>query len=628
MVILWTPDPHAVSRTNMARFLRALGLPDSDAARRVALEDNAAFWRSTWDFCGMKGEPGARAAIVRGAGPRDTSYFPDALVNVVETLLQHRDGCNENEAIVEIGEAGGRRVTSWHDLRLEVEAVAGALAADGVGPGHRVAAWMPNVRETVIFFLATMRVGATFTSTSADFGAHGVIERFGQTTPTVLLASNDYLYAGKRIDLGETLASIRAALPSLVRTVVVGECPADATPWSEYRTAPETTAIPRFPFDHPGAILYTSGTTGKPKCIVHKAAGVLLMHLKEQQLHCDVRPGDRVFYFTTCGWMMWNWLVSMLASGATIVLYDGSPTHPTVDQLWDICESERLTLFGTSAKFIDAMRKSGVEPRSSRDLSTLRTVCSTGSPLAPEGFDWVENQLGNVHLASISGGTDLCGCFVGGDPTKPVVRGEIQATMLGMDVRVVDEAGRETVDAVGELVCANAFPSVPIGFWGDDGSRFENAYFTRFPGLWTHGDFATRTSLGGFVIHGRSDATLNVAGVRIGTAELYAVVETDPDVLECLAVGQPWDDDTRIVLFVVPAVGKQLDEALQSRLRSLIRSRLTPRHVPALMVAVPELPRTRSGKLSELAVADVVNGRPVRNTEALSNPGCLVHFAL
>lgn len=628
MTIIWTPDPHEVAHTNMARFLKTVGLHDTDGARRFAIRENGAFWEDTWDFCGMKGERGARSAIVCGAGPRDTSYFPDANLNIVETLIQVRGGCNEGEAIVEIDESGARRVTSWNELRHDVASVAAALRRDGVGPGHRVAAWMPNVRETVILFLATMRVGATFTSTSADFGAHGVIERFGQTTPTVLLASSEYQYAGKRIDLGETLAAVRAALPSLVRTVVVGDCPADATPWSAYRAEPTTTEIPRFPFDHPGTILYTSGTTGKPKCIVHKAAGVLLMHLKEQQLHCDVRPGDRVFYFTTCGWMMWNWLVSMLASGATIILYDGSPTHPTIDHLWNICETERLTLFGTSAKFIDTMRKGKVEPRSSRDLSALRTVCSTGSPLAPEGFDWVRNQLGNVHLASISGGTDLCGCFVGGDPTRPVLRGEIQGTMLGMDVRVVDEAGRETVDAVGELVCANAFPSVPLGFWGDDGSRFEDAYFTRFPGLWTHGDFATQTSRGGFVIHGRSDATLNVAGVRIGTAELYAAVETDPDVVECLAVSQPWDGDTRIVLFVVLAVGKQLDEALQSRLRSLIRSRLTPRHVPALMVAVPELPRTRSGKLSELAVADVVNGRPVRNTEALSNPGCLVHFAL
>lgn len=633
MAILWTPDPHVVARTNMARFLDAIGLPDSDAARRFALDDNATFWRAVWNFCGMKGDEGIRPADVHDAGPRGTSYFPDARLNVVETLLQHRTGCNEDEAIVEINEVGQRRTMSWDELRAEVAAVASALKADGIGPGHRVAAWMPNVRETVVIFLATMQVGATFTSTSADFGAHGVIERFGQTAPTVLLASSHYHYGGRRIDLTDTLATIRAALPSLVRTVVVGDCPAGATPYNAYRGRAEqgiveAAPLRQFSFDHEGSILYTSGTTGKPKCIVHRAAGVLLTHMKEQQLHCDVRPGDRVFYFTTCGWMMWNWLVSMLASGATIVLYDGSPTHPRIDRLWDMCEAEQLTLFGTSAKFIDANRNAGVEPRSSRDLSELRTVCSTGSPLAPEGFDWVSQHLGNVHLASISGGTDLCGCFVGGDPTKPVVRGEIQAAMLGMDVRVVDDDGHDLVDAVGELVCANAFPSVPLGFWGDDGSRFTDTYFSRFPGLWTHGDFATHTSHGGFVIHGRSDATLNVAGVRIGTAELYAVVEEDPAVIECLAVGQPWDNDTRIVLFVVPASGNIFDEAEQSRLRSLIRARLTPRHVPAVMIAVPELPRTRSGKLSELAVADVVNGRPVRNTEALANPDCLVHFAL
>lgn len=626
MTILWAPEPSDIARTNLAGFLDAIRVPDTDSARRIAIDENGAFWEAVWDFCGMQGERGARSTRVDGAGPRGVAYFPDAELNVVDTLLQARAGCNHDEAIIEVNESGDRRATSWSELRRDVDEVAAALVNDGVGPGHRVAAWMPNVRETIVLFLASMKVGATFTSTSADFGAHGVIERFGQTTPTVLLASSHYHYAGKRIDLAATLAEIRAALPSLVRTIVVGDCPAGATPWSDYRGTTTDRPTPLFSFDHPGTILYTSGTTGKPKCIVHRAAGVLLMHLKEQQLHCDVRPGDRVFYFTTCGWMMWNWLVSMLASGATIVLYDGSPTHPRIDRLWDVCESERLTLFGTSAKFIDAMRKGGVEPRSTRDLSTLRTVCSTGSPLAPEGFDWVMTRLGNVHLASISGGTDLCGCFVGGDPTKPVLRGEIQGTMLGMDVRVVDDEGHDIVGEVGELVCANTFPSVPLGFWGDDGSRFESAYFSRFPGLWTHGDFATHTKNGGFVIHGRSDATLNVAGVRIGTAELYAVVEEDPAIIECLAVGQSWDDDTRIILFVVLAHNNELDDALQSHLRGLIRSRLTPRHVPALILAVPELPRTRSGKLSELAVADVVNGRPVRNTEALVNPDCLVNF--
>lgn len=628
MTTLWTPLVDAVEGSNMHRFLRVIGVVDTDEARRFALADTGAFWHAVWGFCSMQGAPGDRATLVHGRGPRGTSYFPEARLNVVDTLLQVREGDGTRVAIVEVDEAGARRTMTWNELRQEVASVAAALKNDDVGPGHRVAAWMPNGRETVVFFLAAMEVGATFTSTSADFGAHGVLERFGQTTPTVLLASSHYSYAGKRINLTDTLAQIRTGLPGLVRTVVVGECPDDATPWVDYRGVATSEPRPRFDFDHPGTILYTSGTTGKPKCIVHRAAGVLLTHLKEQQLHCDVRPGDHIFYFTTCGWMMWNWLVSMLASGATIVLYDGSPTYPHMDRLWDLCESERLTLFGTSAKYIDAMKKNGVEPRPTRDFSALRTVCSTGSPLAPDGFDWVYQQLGDVHLASISGGTDLCGCFVGGDPTKPVVRGEIQGTMLGMDVRVVDDDGREIVDSVGELVCANSFPSVPLGFWGDDGSRFDNAYFTRFPELWTHGDFATRTSSGGFVIHGRSDATLNIAGVRIGTAELYAVVEEDDDVLECLAIGQSWENDSRIVLFVVPVVGKQLDDAFHARIRNLIRLRLTPRHVPSLIVGVPELPRTRSGKLSELAVADVVNGRTVRNTEALANPHCLVNFVL
>ncbi|MEY2967846.1 MAG: hypothetical protein RIQ64_473 [Actinomycetota bacterium] len=623
-----TSASDAFDGLKMERFLTTIGAIDTDAARDFALTDGAAFWTAIWDFCGMRGERGDRATLVHGPGPRGTTFFPGAQLNVVDTFLQFRDGDDARDAIVELDETGARRATTWKELRNEVAVVAAALRDDGIGPGHRVAAWMPNVRETVVFFLATLQLGATFTSTSADFGAHGVIERFSQTRPSVLLAASHYRYAGKRIDLSDTLKEIRANLPSLVRTVVVGECPEDATPWADYRGIVDGAPRPRFDFDHPGTILYTSGTTGKPKCIVHRAAGVLLTHLKEQQLHCDVREGDRVFYFTTCGWMMWNWLVSMLATGATIVLYDGSPMHPNIDSLWDLCENEGISLFGTSAKYIDAMRKNGVDPRSTRNLSALRTVCSTGSPLAPDGFDWVHNQLGNVHLASISGGTDLCGCFVGGDPTKQVVRGEIQGSMLGMDVRVVDDDGRYIVDRVGELVCANSFPSVPLGFWGDDGSRFEDAYFARFPGLWTHGDFATHTSSGGFIIHGRSDATLNIAGVRIGTAELYAVVEEDDGVLECLAVGQSWENDTRIVLFVVPVLGKELDDDFRLRLRNLIRSRLTPRHVPALIVEVPELPRTRSGKLSELAVADVVNGRAVRNTEALANPDCLANFVL
>ena len=626
---LWTPDPNRVAATRMHRLADRLGFDDTDALGNWAIENNADFWSAVWDFCGMRGNKGVRIADITGPGPRGTRYFPEASLNIVDTLLGQRPGDETREAIIEITEAGDRRVLTWGDLRSSVAQVAGSLERDGVGAGHRVAAWMPNVIETVVMYLAAMHVGATFTSTSSDFGTHGVIERFGQTTPTVLLASSSYSYAGKTIELLPTLAAIRAQLPSLVRTVVVGECPDDATPWNEYvNGTPSPNPARQFGFDHPGSILYTSGTTGKPKCIVHRGPGVLLNHLKEQQLHCDVRQGDRVFYFTTCGWMMWNWLVSMLASGATIVLYDGSPTFPTVDRLWDVCNDEKLTLFGTSAKYIDAMRKGAIVPSRGRDLSALRTVCSTGSPLAPEGFDWVYENLPEVHLASISGGTDLCGCFVGGDPTKPVHRGEIQTAMLGMDVRVFDDGGNEVRDAVGELVCANAFPSVPLGFWGDDGTRFTDAYFRRFPGVWTHGDFATHTSQGGFVIHGRSDATLNVAGVRIGTAELYAVVEEDNDVVESLAVGQSWDDDTRIVLFVTLAEGRVLNDDLLGRIKSSIRARLTPRHVPALIIAVPELPRTRSGKLSELAVADVVNGRPVRNTEALANPECLSHFSL
>jgi acetoacetyl-CoA synthetase len=490
----------------------------------------------------------------------------------------------------------------------------------------------------VIAMLAAASLGAVWSSCSPDFGTRGVVDRFGQIAPKLLFAPDGYTYGGKRFDSLARVAEIRRQIPSLERVVVVpssGAAPdVSAIPgavlWDDALagSAAREPDFPRFAFDHPLYVLYSSGTTGPPKCIVHGAGGTLLQHRKEHLLHVDLKPEDRLFYFTTTGWMMWNWLVSGLASGATLVLYDGSPFHPDANALFELAQRERVSIFGTSAKFIDAAAKAGIRPAAAHDLSALRTLLSTGSPLAPEGFDWVyANLKRDLHLASISGGTDIIACFVGGVPTLPVWRGEIQAACLGMRVEVYDDAGRSVRGEKGELVCTAPFPSVPLGFWNDQGgSRFHAAYFARHPGVWSHGDFAEITPHGGFVIHGRSDAVLNPGGVRIGTAEIYRQVEAIPEVLESLAIGQEWDGDTRVVLFVKLREGVALGPELVERIRRRIRDNTTPRHVPAKIVQVADIPRTKSGKIVELAVRDVVHGRPVRNREALANPEALAWF--
>jgi acetoacetyl-CoA synthetase len=637
---LWTPTDERVQGTNMFRFrqhaaaVSGEGLDDAAGLHRWSVRQLDQFWQLVWDDCGVLGERGA-VAMTPGDTMPHTRFFPDAVVSVAENLLADRPGATA-DAIVALDETGRRTSLSWSGLREQVAALAAALRADGVGVGERVAAYMPNVAETVVAFLAANAIGAVFTSTSSDFGVAGVVDRFGQTEPAVLIAADGYHYGGKTFDCTAKVAEIAGKLPSLRRTVlvdVIGSATAVGTRWADYLTPHGGAALQfsRLPGDHPLYILYSSGTTGKPKCIVHRSLGVLLMHLKEQQLHCDVRAGDRVLYFTTCGWMMWNWLVSALGSGATIVLFDGNPFHPTPNVLWDAVDAEEITLLGVSAKYIDSTRKAGLTPLASHRLSSLRTLCSTGSPLNDDGFRWVYSSVKpDLHLASISGGTDLCGCFVGGNPTLPVHAGEIQAPALGMAVGVYDADGK-AIDAPGEkgeLVCAAPFPSMPLGFWGDDdGSRYRAAYFERFAGVWAHGDFASWTEHGGIVIHGRSDATLNAGGVRIGTAEVYAQVEQFPEVAEAVVVGQEWDDDTRLVLFVRMADGAALTAELEAAIRRRLREHASPRHVPARIVAVADIPRTRSNKISELAVADVVNGRPVRNTEALANPESLACFA-
>ena len=650
---LWTPPPDRVASSGMERFrqvaVKRTGrvIADSVDLHRWSVDEPEAFWRTLFEFV-LPTLDGGERVMVPGDGLGATRWFPDVRLNVAELILAGAPDSTDDDVLsVAVDERDRRRVTTRGDARSQVATVASALRAEGVGPGDRVVAWMPNTDTTVIVMLAAVSIGAVFSSTSPDFGVDGVLDRFTQIEPTVLVACDGYTYGGRSHDRRGPLAEVVAALPTLHRVVVFPFLEASpdlssvpgAVAWEDW-VRPHggvEVVFEQLPFDHPWYVLFSSGTTGVPKCIVHRAGGVLLQHLKEHRLQLDIRPGDAVCYFTTCGWMMWNWLVSVPASGATAVLYEGNPAHPGPQRLWELVESESLALLGVSAKFIDAVKKSGYVPATSVDLSSLRTVASTGSPLSPESFDWVSEAVtpgagpDGLHLASISGGTDLCACFVGGDPTRPVYEGEIQGPALGMAVDVWDVDGRPAPPGDrGELVCTQPFPSAPLGFWGDGplgsvGPKYHDAYFDRFgPAVWAHGDFATWTPHGGMIIHGRSDTTLNPGGVRIGTAEIYRQVEQLDDVAESLVFGQPTDDgDVRIVLLVRLADGVDLTDELVTTIRARIREGCTPRHVPAVVLAVDDLPRTRSGKLAELAVADAVAGREVRNTSALANPASL-----
>ncbi len=636
---LWTPSPERAAGSSLEAFKawlrdhRGVYAPDFQSLHRWSVQHSGEFWAAVWDWCGVVGDrgerlvesPDERLCPDPGERLRLTRFLPDARLNVARNLLGEPSSETALVFRSEDGEVAELTRADLHDMTGRVQQL---LIDAGVGPGDRVAAWMPNRHEAYAVMLAAAGLGAVFSSTSPDFGTTGVLDRFSQISPTVLFACADYPYSGRRHDCTERLAAITAGLPSLRRTVLVEPGWLDGY-GAGFGAGPTPAVFRELPFDHPWYVLYSSGTTGPPKCIVHRAGGLLAKHLVEHRLHCDVRPGDRVFYFTTTGWMMWNWLASTLVCGAAAVLYDGSPAHPGPERLFDLIDDTGITLFGTSAKFIDACRNAGIRPLASHDLSSLRTITSTGSTLVAEGFDWVyDNVKADVHLASISGGTDLCGCLVAGDPTSPVRRGEIQRPGLGMDSDVVDDAGEALPSGVeGELVCRSPFPSMPLRFWDDPGdARYRAAYFERIAGVWHHGDFASRTPSGGFVISGRSDATLNPGGVRIGTAEIYRRVDTMPEVDESIAVGQPYGADTRIVLFVKMAAGQELTDELRDVIRSRIRAELSPRHVPAVIAAVADIPRTRSGKMTETAVRDVISGRPVRNTSAMANPEALEYF--
>lgn len=628
---LWQPSLERIETAHLTTFLRHTGFSNYESLHRWSIDQPGAFWKEFWNFASVIGEAG-NVAFEEGREPWSSSFFPHARLNVAENLLRTT---GFNPAIISIDEDEVRRELSWDQLRADVLSAAAALQALGVQPGDRVAAWLPLIPEAVILLLAATAIGAVYSSTSPDFGAGGVLDRFGQIEPKVLVATSGYQYNGKWFDCAERLREIRSGLPSLQQVVMVEQgarkhpALADTVSWQDWlRSAEPLQQLERFPFDQPWLILFSSGTTGRPKCIVHRAGGVFLNLLKEHVLQCDVRPGDRLMYFTTIGWMMYNWLVNGLAAGASLVLVDGSPFYPETTRLLDIVDRENVTLFGISAKYIDALRKTTLSRRFSDALRHLRTICSTGSPLSPESFEWIYSKLKHdVHLASISGGTDICGCFLSGSPIEPVYAGELQRPGLGMAIDVWDEDGhslRNMPGVCGELVCTRPFPSQPLAFWGDThGQSYRRAYFEKYPGVWAHGDFASWTPHGGMIIYGRSDATLNPGGVRIGTAEIYRVVEQMPGIIESLVFGQSREDDVRIVLLLRLAPGSSLTQELKNSIRQKIKLTYTPRHVPAVIAAVDDLPRTRNNKLVELAVSDLVNGRAIRNIDAIANPDAL-----
>ncbi|MCP5162021.1 MAG: acetoacetate--CoA ligase [Hahellaceae bacterium] len=650
MIPLWTPSKAQVAQANITKFAQYLGaqlsidLESYSQLHRFSVDHPDVFWKAIWDYFNVQGTDEAERILLNKNDIEHARWFEGATLNFAEKLLLK--GEDQQIALVERGEDGRRRTFTFAELKSQVSRIADGLRKQGVVAGDRVAGFLPNCAEAVTAMLATASLGAIWSSCSPDFGLQGVIDRFGQIEPKVLFATNGYQYAGKVISTLDRVKDISAHLPSLNALVLIPYiqqgCQAFESvqvalsdvayfEWDHFGIA-GTLEFKPMPFSAPLYILYSSGTTGVPKCIVHSAGGTLLQHIKELGLHTNLKAGERLFFYSTCGWMMWNWLASGLALGATLVLYDGSPFYPSPAALFDIAEQEEITHFGGGAKYYSACEKAALSPKKTHKLESLKTILSTGSPLSHESFDYIYKHIkSDLCLASISGGTDIVSCFVLGNPVLPVYKGEIQCAGLGMNVQIFDDDGRPISSGKGELVCCTPFPSCPIGFWRDDGSKFHDAYFSRFPGVWAHGDyaeFAKHSEDGhlGFIIHGRSDAVLNPGGVRIGTAEIYRQVEKVDEVLESIAIGQPWNNDVRVVLFVKLRPGVQLDELLIEKIKNTIRSNTTPRHVPAKILEVNDIPRTISGKIVELAVRNAVQGLPVKNTDALANPEALDAF--
>ncbi|WP_434694976.1 acetoacetate--CoA ligase [Pseudomonas sp. Z1-14] len=640
--ILWQPSPERIARSRMdalRRFVNerhSLQLNDYPALHAWSIDQREAFWQAIVDFFDIRFHQRPTAVLVEGPHMPSARWFPGATLSFAEHLLRRRDN---TVAVVAVDEDGTEQTLTWAELAAHVAGLQKSLQAAGVTQGDRVAACMPNTWQTLVGMLATTSLGAIWSCSSPDFGTQGVIDRFGQIEPKVLITCAGYRYAGKVIDQRPKVNEILSRLPSLQQLIVLPYARPDArvedfntqagvTLWEDFYQSGGEPEFASVPFDHPLYILYSSGTTGVPKCIVHSTGGVLLQHMKEHGLHVDLGPGDRLFYYTTCGWMMWNWLVSALAVGSSVVLYDGSPFHPGPERLLDLIDQQRISVFGTSPKYLAALESQGIQPRQSHDLGSLKTLLSTGSALAPHSYDYVYRDFkADVCLASMSGGTDIVSCFINGNPLSAVRRGEMQGKSLGMAVQVWNEAGEAVVGEKGELVCTRHFPAMPIGLWNDPRQdKLRASYFSQFPGVWAQGDYAEELAHGGLLIHGRSDAVLNPGGVRIGTAEIYRQVEKVEEVLDSVAIGQQWQGDVRVVLFVRLRDGVVLDDTLEQKIRQVIRANTTPRHVPAKILAVSDIPRTISGKVVELAVRNVVHGEAVKNTDALANPEALEQF--